>query len=209
MRLEDFPLLDVGPDIQDDLRLVLIYVEIHIMYPQYKWFPEILANVSSSAEHLADRLDDYIKHNGQDSKFRQYIIEELVQKGLGITDASDEEAQLLIDSPALSVYTFADMVSRRAQIGWSTHGHSAVDVNIYGTKGTDALRGNHENTDVGKFLRSYLDLDVQAITDELVKKLDTFAVSSDSGVGWTGRIPSEAELELAVDHYQLPIRESS
>lgn len=62
------------------------------------------------------------------------------------------------------------MISRRAQIGWSTHGHSAVDVNIYGSAGSEKLRGNHENTEVGKFLRDYLDLNVDDITKELEEK---------------------------------------
>ena len=64
------------------------------------------------------------------------------------------------------------MVSDRAQVGWSTHGHSAVDVNIYssGGPGTDALRANVENTDVGRFLRDYLAVDVADVTRELNEK---------------------------------------
>ena len=91
---------------------------------------------------------------------------ELVEGGLGVVDASDEEIDLIISNPALSAYTFADIISRRAQIGWSTHGHSAVDVNIYGY-GAEILRGNHENIEVGGFLRDYLNVDVDAITSEL------------------------------------------
>ena len=41
-------------------------------------------------------------------------ITELVQRGLGIQDASDVEIKSLVDQPLLSVYTFADMISRRA-----------------------------------------------------------------------------------------------
>lgn len=68
---------------------------------------------------------------------------------------------------------FARMVSLRARLGWSTHGHSAVDVNVYssGGPGTERIRGNVENTDVGKFLREYLDVDVDAITRELRDKM--------------------------------------
>ena len=41
------------------------------------------------------------------------------------------------------------MVSDRAHVGWSTKGHSAIDVHIYssGGPGTEKLRGNVENTD--------------------------------------------------------------
>jgi alkaline phosphatase len=51
-------------------------------------------------------------------------VKALVGKRLGIRDASTEEISLLVKQPDLAAYTFADMVSRRAQAGWSTHGHS-------------------------------------------------------------------------------------
>ena len=84
---------------------------------------------------------------------------------LGITDALDEELELLAGAPEASVENFAAMVSLRAHLGWSTHGHSAVDVNIYssGGPGTERIRGNVENTDVGRFLSRYLDVDVDEI----------------------------------------------
>ncbi|KAL2075543.1 hypothetical protein VTL71DRAFT_486 [Oculimacula yallundae] len=176
--------------------------QLNPIYPQYKWYPEVLANASSSAEHLAGRLNQRIAQNGNGQSLKKFISDELVLKGLGITDLTEEELELLVNNPVLSVYTFADMISRRAQIGWSTHGHSAVDVNIYGTSGSESLRGNHENIEVGKFLRHYLDVDVRAITDELVDKLDTFSVSGTAEQSWTGRKPSEEDLELASNHYQ-------
>jgi alkaline phosphatase len=65
------------------------------------------------------------------------------------------------------------MVSIRARVGWSTHGHSAVDVNIYSSGGPAAerIRGNVENTEVGEFLSDYLGVNVEAITKELRKKM--------------------------------------
>ena len=114
-------------------------------------------------------------------------------------NASDEELQVLFEAPQRSVYYFADMISRRAQIGWSTHGHSAVDVNIYST-GAKRLHGNHENTEIGEFLQSYLDVDVQPITEELVEKLKGFSMAGEHQTAWTGKIPSEADLELVSKH---------
>ncbi|CCU75073.1 alkaline phosphatase [Blumeria hordei DH14] len=136
-------------------------------YPVYKWYPEALANSSKSAEYLAAELKRFMAKDQNGNSIENFISEELVRKGLGIVDASRAEIQMLIDEPSQSIYTFADMVSRRAQIGWSTHGHSAVDVNVYGTIGSESLRGNHENTEVGEFLQKYLDVDVDAITKEL------------------------------------------
>jgi alkaline phosphatase len=82
-------------------------------------------------------------------------------------------------------------------------------VNIYGSAGTDALRGNHENTDIGKFLREYLDVDVQAITDELSAKSKTFGVSTIHGFDWTGRVPTEEDLQLAEIYHEHRYGETS
>jgi len=65
--------------------------------------------------------------------------------------------------------------------------HSAVDVNIYGTIGSHDLRGNNENTDVGKFLRDYLDVDVHKVTEELATSSKAFIESVGAGVPYTGR----------------------
>jgi len=96
-----------------------------------------------------------------------------VIRWLGITDALPQELQLLASNPETAVTAFAAMISLRAHLGWSTHGHSAVDVNIYssGGPGTESIRGNVENTDIGKFLRTYLGVDVDQITKELNDKM--------------------------------------
>jgi alkaline phosphatase len=125
---------------------------------------------------LSKHNEIYAGHTTSDEDLKHYINQTLVQWGLGIYDAEHEEIQAVVDHPTEADYIFADMISRRAQIGWSTHGHSAVDVNIYGSAGAEALRGNHENTEIGKFLRDYLDVDVDAITKELREKL------KDSGI---------------------------
>ena len=93
------------------------------------------------------------------------------------------------------------MISRRSQTGWSTHGHSAVDVNIYASdpEAASKLRGNHENTEVGAFLRWYLDLDdeVEKVTREL---RDGVSVLDDGGASWLGDVPREGERLDGQDH---------
>lgn len=124
----------------------------------------------------------------------------LVRTTLGIHDASDAELSALIDHPLFAPYYFADMISRRSQTGWSTHGHSAVDVNIY-TSDPDAaerLRGNHENTEVGAFLRWYLDLEDEV--DEVTRVLRGEVDALGGGEGWLGRIPDVGEVLDGGDH---------
>ncbi|TVY20942.1 Repressible alkaline phosphatase [Lachnellula arida] len=167
--------------------------QLHPTYPHYAWYPEVLHNASSSAEHSSRRLRSHIFDGGDN--LTDFISEELVKKGLGIWNAKDSEIQLIVDNPALSSYYFSDMISRKARIGWSTHGHTAVDVNIYGSAGSEALRGNHENVEVGKFLRDYLDVDVESVTEELVEKSKSFKIAGAHQTGWTGKIPSEDDLQ--------------
>ncbi|KAL8755605.1 MAG: hypothetical protein Q9184_004750, partial [Pyrenodesmia sp. 2 TL-2023] len=86
-------------------------------------------------------------------------------------------------------------------VGWTTHGHSAVDVNVYASHPDQArpLRGNVENTDVGVFLREYLDLGevVQEVGRELREK----------GQGkWMGEKVGEEVTGKKGDHYEGDFR---
>ncbi|KAM0264942.1 hypothetical protein ACHAQJ_000458 [Trichoderma viride] len=141
--------------------------------PVYNWYPRALANASSSAEFLASKLRTHAATTSSSkADLKKWINKELVVTGLGISNASDDELEALADHADAAVEIFSAIISLRAHVGWSTHGHTAVDVNIYssGGPGTDKIRGNVENTDVGKFLRHYLDVDVEGITKELREK---------------------------------------
>ncbi|KAI8088812.1 alkaline-phosphatase-like protein [Halteromyces radiatus] len=141
-------------------------------YPEYKWNPEVIDRVKSSSENLANVWSAAVNGNSATTRYLQDII---FDKGLGITDATPEEIRWVSewknDNPQAMYqlsYQFSDMVSRRALIGWTTHGHTAVDVNLYAMgPGTEVLRGSHENTDIGDFITTYLDLDLDDITERL------------------------------------------
>ncbi|WEW58917.1 vacuolar alkaline phosphatase [Emydomyces testavorans] len=148
--------------------------QLHKSYPDYKWFPGVLANASHSSEHLEAKLYNYLDNEGKTAskdERRNYVRRQLLENGLGIFDAKNAEIDQIIDAgnQVPAAYVFADMISRRAQIGWSTHGHSAADVNIYASSPRDVLGlvGNHENTEVGDFLAKYLDLNLDEITEKL------------------------------------------
>ncbi|KAI4284236.1 MAG: hypothetical protein L6R38_001567 [Xanthoria sp. 2 TBL-2021] len=202
--------------------------QLHDAYPEYHWFPAVLANASHSAENLAYQLRDHIagKHispldtgirtpprspaspdspspslSSNSAELKQYI-RNLLSTGLGISDATDREISRLAHSssdPWPASYIFADMISRRAQVGWTTHGHSAVDVNIYASDSGQAkpLRGNRENTEIGKFMAEYLDLDseMEAVTKELKEM-------ADAGAEWMGKVLDDGKVGNHGDHYE-------
>lgn len=143
--------------------------------PVYNWYPSVLAKANASAEHLALLLREHIFSSPAESKesLTEWINTELVISRLGINDALEIELNALASNPGAAIAIFSKMISMRARVGWSTHGHSAVDVNIYSSGGSaaDKIRGNVENTDIGVFLSEYLDVDVDGVTKELEKKM--------------------------------------
>lgn len=158
----------------------------------YNWYPTVLAKANASAQYLAHKLHEHIASIKSDSAaledLEDWINTKLVIPGLGIADARDFELKKLASDPEHAIYTFSKMISQRARIGWSTHGHSAVDVNIYSSGGrlAEDLHGNVENTQVGQFLRKYLDVDVDKITDELREKMQwnqSLAAPADAMIG--------------------------
>lgn len=190
--------------------------QLHATYPDYLWYPSVLANASHSSEYAARQFRAHLASHPElttstRSEDLRAWLATLVSKSLGIDDATSAELDLLIKLtkyPAASVFVFADMISRRAQIGWSTHGHSAVDVNIYASDAKLArkLRGNHENVEVGQFLRWWLDVDdeVDAVTRELREKLEIKAAGV-GGEDWLGPVPVEGERLDGYGHDGLEI----
>lgn len=99
--------------------------QLHSSYPEYLWYPEVLANANYSSEYLGEEVDDYLDGPGKDddtSAKREHIRQYIIEDGFGIKDITDKEIDALIDGGGS--YALADIISRRAQIGWSTHGHS-------------------------------------------------------------------------------------
>jgi alkaline phosphatase len=176
------------------LSTLLIRVsELNVDYPEYLWYPSVLANATHSAEHTARLYFSYLSSSDPSNKDLRKYLTKIINDNLGIKDVTHEELEHLIDHPVLSPWTLADIISKRSQTGWSTHGHSAVDVNIYASDRHAAkkLQGNHENTEVGQFLRWYLDVEkeVDEVTKELKEKLDV-----SSGDSWLGPVPSQEDL---------------
>ncbi|KAH7053684.1 alkaline phosphatase [Linnemannia elongata] len=163
-------------------------------YPDYLWRPEVIERARASTEiltqnlilfHTAKKNADALNIQGQGSPRRQthdYVRKEILDKGLGITDATEEEIEFLSNAEAIPndiLRYLGHAISRRANLGWTTMGHTGVDVNLYaassvqsGNRILDRLRGNHENTEIGDYMSWYLQLDLSSITEKLTKSAD-------------------------------------
>ncbi|KAJ2742894.1 vacuolar alkaline phosphatase [Coemansia sp. BCRC 34301] len=134
--------------------------------PDYVWYPDVLTPVKSSAEaicaHIRPLSKDY-------DKLYNAITTHVLPKQMGIDEATDEEIQAIITGAGGSTkackHAVGHVVSDRAHIGWTTGGHTGVDVGLYAYgAGSSSIRGSKDNTNVGQLLANYLDVNPDSIT---------------------------------------------
>ncbi len=153
----------------------------------YGWYPDVLFNATHSTEFLAAQTAKWLATNKTDAELRTYIKDEVVSKGLGIKDVQDGEVDRAVELAKLKnqiPYTvwLSSIVNWRAHLGWSTTGHSGVSVGLYyheakPQQGGEKLKryqarrasviGSHENTWIGEWIASFLQLDLATITHKL------------------------------------------
>lgn len=101
-------------------------------------------------------------------------VKKIVQDNTWITDLTDEEAQYILDGDGSSYKReggYNAVISKRLLIGWSGHGHSAVDVGVwaYGPI-ADKVKGQVDNTQIAKAGAEVLGVDLKKATAELQAK---------------------------------------
>ncbi len=120
---------------------------------KYEWHAEALAGVTASRPVIVDSLLSAGDH--PQAAFGRMT---------GISDLTADEAVTLArasgDRGALDT-AVEDFVDRRALVGWTTRGHSAVDVNLYAFgPGSARFVGNHDNTFVARTIADLLGLKI-------------------------------------------------
>ncbi|RKP32009.1 alkaline phosphatase-like protein [Metschnikowia bicuspidata] len=153
-------------------------------YPDYLWYPEVLLNSTHSGEYLTRKILRMKQESGVTTEqLATFIEKEIVLGDMGITDCTFKELsdiQAASSSAEKLLYYLNNMVSVRSQTGWTTHGHSAVDVAIYAYSNSKrinnllyqrgpyiGLLGNHENIEIGAFIESLTGIDLKKVTDML------------------------------------------
>eukprot|EP00297_Palpitomonas_bilix_P007662 CAMPEP_0113884036 /NCGR_PEP_ID=MMETSP0780_2-20120614/9984_1 /TAXON_ID=652834 /ORGANISM="Palpitomonas bilix" /LENGTH=494 /DNA_ID=CAMNT_0000871511 /DNA_START=138 /DNA_END=1623 /DNA_ORIENTATION=+ /assembly_acc=CAM_ASM_000599 len=143
-------------------------------YP-YIWRPDVLRAVMKSTEKMAQELtgsegvidfDQYYAlatgvpylYPFEEDKIRPIV--NALQKCTSNCGTLQYHAEMSLGWP----------VSNRAQVGFSTHGHTGVDINLYAWgSATQAFAANMENTEVGQVVIDHLGLNetLAIITQEL------------------------------------------
>lgn len=122
----------------------------------YEWHPEVLRKVKASHGRIIDALFE----EGNDPV-------EVINEYTGIDDLSETEIARInevIQNDGNMNAVLAELVGRRAVIGWTSGGHTAVDVNVYAWgPGREEFFGNNENSEVGAKLAELLGFDLKAV----------------------------------------------
>eukprot|EP01112_Ceratiomyxa_fruticulosa_P015374 TRINITY_DN4512_c0_g1_i1.p1 TRINITY_DN4512_c0_g1~~TRINITY_DN4512_c0_g1_i1.p1 ORF type:complete len:503 (+),score=106.63 TRINITY_DN4512_c0_g1_i1:170-1678(+) len=156
---EDGSTVVLGTSDHDTGGLALGYQSNPLLPYIYGFFPDRLDGVTASCNYMASLIGA-----GQS-------ISSVLNAYANITDLSDNELQLISQANATNKGSLpgivGNIVSTRAYIGFSTHGHTGVDVNLYGYHLPIEFGGNIENIDLSTYIQDILDLDVPAVTESL------------------------------------------
>jgi len=134
-------------------------------YPDYAYYPQNLAAYNASCLVMAQRM-----LAGQD--IRTTVA---TATGINLTDAEVTNIQAFLPGNDASEIAgvIGKAISIRSLIGWTSHGHTGVDVNlyIYGLPiDYEFPGGNLENTEIATLIADLLDLDL----DEMTGQVKTF-----------------------------------
>ncbi|KAK3839810.1 MAG: alkaline phosphatase [Linnemannia gamsii] len=156
-------------------------------FPEYLWRPEVIDRATASTEKLTLQLYHFNTQSAKEptqKEREQFVRTQILDLGLGITDPTPQEIAFLSnkDVDYLKALPFlGHAISRRASLGWTTLGHTGVDVNLYAMgDGYKNLLGNRENTDIGVVMADYLKVDLSYITRKLQKTAGSWFKSKEA-----------------------------
>lgn len=136
----------------------------------YDAYLDVIEPITASSEKIGEELQE------AQSKAE---IKEIVETYTGINDLSNEEVNQIKNgersdhtpSSYESEGAFNDVISQRSMIGWTGHGHTGVDVGVYGYgSAAELLTGFNDNTDFAKAGATALGLDLDKATEALQEK---------------------------------------
>ncbi|WP_189012128.1 alkaline phosphatase [Paenibacillus marchantiophytorum] len=101
-------------------------------------------------------------------------VKAIVADNTGFDDLTDEEVKFILAGDGSSFVqegAYNAVIAKRMLVGWSGHGHSAVDVGVwaYGPI-AELVKGQVDNSDIAKAVAKVANLDLDAATAELQAK---------------------------------------
>lgn len=114
-------------------------------------------------------------------------ITEIMAEYYGITDLTAEEIEEIKNTKSGSMnYTVGPMISKRANIGWTTNGHTGEDIPlyVYAPAGCKKLGGVVENTDIAGYMAELFGIKLSEVTSKLFVPVRAAAEAKGAEVEW-------------------------
>jgi alkaline phosphatase len=140
---------------------------------RYAWKPSALAEVEASHRAMMQALTE----DGADPAA-------VLDRQAGVDSLAEGEREMLADAIETESYStfdaaLSEIIGRRAVVGWTTGGHTAVDVGLYGYgPGAERFVGHHDNTYVGTELAELMNFDLGSLTEEIRRERNQKAASA-------------------------------
>jgi alkaline phosphatase len=136
--------------------------------------PIALTRAQHSGEYLAAVVNDY-EGDDVEGLVRDTIIPDIGLVNVTDSDVSGWLSTLESEGTSAMILSMLHTVAEGAGIHWSTGGHSAADVVLYGYAASDCKRaelqrtigGFRDNTELPGYVAHVLDLDIAAATERL------------------------------------------
>lgn len=146
------------------------------------WYPEVLYNKSHSSAYFEKKVLELNETDVDNTTISDFIKDWVVTE-LQVEDATDKEIDTVLEAVRGDgdvVHAIGPITSSRSAIGWTTGGHTNVDVNLYAYTNNEefskqyssfeadvGLAGNHDNTELNSFLARITGADLEAVTEQL------------------------------------------
>lgn len=129
------------------------------------------------AKHTANYLAGLWEDRPNYSNARQYLKNEILTQ-YALSDATDAEIEELLTTDDMES-GLADLLSARVGAFWSTGGHSAIDVTLFGYAAGEKSRElkadlarSWDNTELPRYIEEVLGLDMDEVTEILQEAAD-------------------------------------
>ncbi|KEY74461.1 hypothetical protein S7711_04498 [Stachybotrys chartarum IBT 7711] len=152
----------------------------------------------NGSSHSGEYLQQLWRGRPSGSDPRQFLVSELLPLS-GVTNPTDAEINTLLSASNVGS-ELVSLLSSRAGVNWSTGGHTASDITLFAYAAADQLSalkadlaGNHENTELPRYIEEVLGLDMDAVTEIL-------QAAAEEDAGWLGKRGIDARDEHAHSH---------
>ncbi|MFT4541765.1 MAG: alkaline phosphatase [Planctomycetota bacterium] len=125
----------------------------------YTWKPDYVRSITASVEAMTAGVTNAVG------------LKAAIKKHAGIESLTSAEEGMLVELEHLSgkdlsmrIAQLASIyISQRALTGWSSWGHTAVDIEVFvHGPGSDVFRGHHTNFEIGRMLAERMSFDLAA-----------------------------------------------